>query len=145
MNNQTIYQLIHKIENVTHRILVKMRQNSDSDLGTSHILVLHELRINGESRPSDLAAILGFTPASLTHLSTKLDKKKLITKRQDENDKRVSYWKITKDGEILLDRAQLEGQIVRKEIFSHLTEDDQKALLAIYTKLDKSLQEEKNK
>jgi DNA-binding MarR family transcriptional regulator len=121
-----------------------MRQNAESDLGISHILVLHELRNNGESRPSDLAAILGFTPASLTHLSTKLGNKKLITKRQDESDKRVSFWKITKDGEELLDRAQEEGQIVRKEIFSHLTEDEQQALLEIYIKLDNSLQEEGN-
>ena len=144
MKDQTIYQLIHKIEQVTHRILVKMRQNAESDLGISHILVLHELRTHGECRPSDLASILGFTPASLTHLSNKLLKKSLISKRQDESDKRVSFWEITKDGETLLDKAQEEGQIVRKEIFSHLTESEQQSLLEIYIKLDKSLQDESN-
>ena len=139
MNDQTIFELIHTIEHVTHKMLVRMKQTAEHDLGISHILVLHELRINGECRPSDLARILNFTPASLTHLSTKLAKHKLITKRQDETDRRVSYWTITKKGESILDQAQEEGQVVRKELFSHLSDEEQNALLNIYKKLEQSL------
>ncbi len=142
MSNDTIFELLHTIEHVTHKMLVRMKQDTDYDLGISHILVLHELRMNGECRPSDLAKILNFTPASLTHLSSKLATHKLITKKQDDTDKRVSYWKITKEGIDVLNEAQKNGQVARKELFSHLTEDEQNALLTIYKKLDISLQAE---
>ena len=82
-----------------------MAAASDYDLGVSHIVALHELQMNGESRPSELARLLNFTPASLTHLSTKLSNKELITRRQDDTDRRIIYWKITQKGEDLLESS----------------------------------------
>lgn len=139
MSNQTIFELLHTIEQVTHKMQVLWRQQTDYDLGTSHILALHELRLNGESRPSHLARILNFTPASLTHLSTKLSNKELITRRQDDTDRRITYWTITKKGEDLLDRAQEDGRHHHQYVFSHLTETEQESLLSIYAKLNQSL------
>lgn len=139
MSNQTIFELLHTIEQVTHKMHVKWRQQADYDLGISHILALHELQVHGESRPSDLARILNFTPASLTHLSTKLLNKELITRRQDDTDRRITYWTITNKGEALLTVAQKDGQHLRLNVFSHLTEAEQQSLLSIYTKLNHSL------
>lgn len=139
MSEKTIFELLHTIEQVTHKILVRWRQSSAIDLGISHILVLHELSIHGETRPSDLAKNLNFTPASLTHLSTKLTKQKLIVRRQDETDRRTSYWSITDKGLDILSEAQENGQVVRKELFSHLSREEQSTLLTIYKKLNDSL------
>jgi DNA-binding MarR family transcriptional regulator len=139
MPNQTIFELLHMIEQVTHKMHVNWRQQVDYDLGVSHIVALHELQMNGESRPSELARLLNFTPASLTHLSTKLSDKELITRRQDETDRRIIYWTITKKGEELLDEAQKDGQHLRMKVFSHLTEMEQQSLLSMYTKLNKAL------
>lgn len=139
MSTQTIFELLHTIEQVTHKMHVKWRQQVDYDLGVSHIVALHELQMNGESRPSELARLLNFTPASLTHLSTKLSNKELITRRQDDTDRRIIYWKITQKGEDLLNQAQKDGQDLRMKVFSHLTETEQQSLLSIYTKLNKSL------
>lgn len=44
---------------------------AESGHGISRVLALHQLLLNGESRPSDLATALNFSPASLTHLSEK--------------------------------------------------------------------------
>ncbi|MBD7983287.1 MarR family transcriptional regulator [Sporosarcina sp. Sa2YVA2] len=139
MSQKTIFELLHTIEQVTHKMLVRWRQASTIDLGISHILVLHELSVHGESRPSDLAKNLNFTPASLTHLSTKLTKQKLISRRQDETDRRTSYWSLTEIGLEVLTEAQENGHIVRKDLFSHLSEEEQTTLLAIYTKLNQTL------
>ncbi|MFD1206497.1 MarR family winged helix-turn-helix transcriptional regulator [Sporosarcina contaminans] len=136
MSEQTIFELLHTIDQVTQKMLVKWRKTSNIDLGISHILALHELRTHGESRPSDLAKHLNFTPASLTHLSTKLTKNKLIERRQDEHDRRTTYWSITDRGIELLNQAQLDGQMLRKELFSHLSEEEQTTLLSIYKKLN---------
>lgn len=139
MSETTIFELLHTIEQVTHKMLVRWRQASNIDLGISHILVLHELKTHGESRPSDLAKNLNFTPASLTHLSTKLTNQKLISRRQDETDRRTTFWSITNKGLEILNDAHENGQTVRKELFCHLSDEERAALLFIYKKLDNSL------
>lgn len=141
MPEQTIFDLIHTIEKVTYKMLVHWRESSDIDLGITHILVLHELQSRGECRPSDLAKILHLTPASLTHLSTKLVKMDLITRTKDEADRRTSYWTITKQGKELLQKAQQDGQELHTQFFSHLSPEEQKSLLQIYQKLDRALGE----
>ncbi|QTD41985.1 MarR family winged helix-turn-helix transcriptional regulator [Sporosarcina sp. Te-1] len=139
MPEQTLFELIHTIEKVTYKMLVHWKEASDIDLGITHILVLHELHNRGDSRPSDLAKTLHVTPASLTHLSTKLLKWNLITRTKDETDRRTTYWAITEKGADLLKKAQMDGQQLHKQFFAHLTPEEQETLLRIYQKLDSAL------
>ncbi|WP_368665189.1 MarR family winged helix-turn-helix transcriptional regulator, partial [Sporosarcina sp. P29] len=83
-----------------------------------------------------LAETLGFTPASLTHLSSKLIKNECITLRNDEDDRRTKYWKITPKGLEILVEAQKCGMKVRSEFFSHLSDAERNSLVQIYTKLN---------
>ncbi len=139
MNDKNIFELLHTIEKVSYQLVVRWQQRSDNDLGISHILVLQELINEGESRPSDIAKKLNYTPASLTHLSTKLTKQGLIERRQAENDKRTKYLSITDKGRAVVKKAYNDGIGVRREVFSHISADEQEALLHIYKKLDAAL------
>ncbi|WP_153733355.1 MarR family winged helix-turn-helix transcriptional regulator [Sporosarcina obsidiansis] len=136
MKEQTIFNLLHVMDQVTNKMLIRFQQESELSLGISHILVLLELHNEGEQRPSDLAEALGYTPASLTHLSTKLIQNEYITLRHDEEDRRTKYWQITPLGLEVLNEAKKYGQKVRTELFSHLSETEQMSLLKIYTKLN---------
>lgn len=138
-NDKNIFELLHTIEKVSYQMVVRWQQRSDNDLGISHILVLQELMNEGESRPSDIAKTLNFTPASLTHLSTKLTKQGLIVRRQAEEDKRTKYLSITDAGEALVKKAYNDGIEVRRELFSHISLEEQNSLLTIYKKLDEAL------
>ncbi len=140
MSEKTIFELIHSFEQVNHKMTVKWKSRSAHDLGISHIIVLHELRLDGECRPSDLAKRLGFTPASLTHLAIKLSDQELIIRRQDDLDRRTTFWSITEKGIALLDQAQSDGQATRKDLFSQLSDKEMESLLTIYQKLNRSLQ-----
>lgn len=143
-NDKNIFELLHTIEKVSYQMIVKWRQRSDNDLGISHILVLQELLNEGESRPSDIAKKLNFTPASLTHLSMKLTKQGLIERRQSKEDKRTKYLSITEAGKVLVEKAYNDGIEVRRELFSHISTDEQQAMLAIYRKLDDALTKRSN-
>lgn len=133
---QTIFNLLHIMDQVTNEMIIRFQQESKLSLGISHILVLLELHKKGEQRPSDLAATLGFTPASLTHLATKLITNEYIKLRQDDSDRRTKHWTITPRGFEILTDAQRYGKQVRTELFSHLSEDERQTLLKIYTKLN---------
>lgn len=139
MKEKNIFELLHTIEKVTYQMVLQWQQRSDNDLGISHILVLQELVNHGESRPSDIAKKLNFTPASLTHLSTKLMKKGLIERRQAESDKRTKYLSITDDGIALVKKSYDDGIEVRRDLFSHISDEEQRSLLDIYVKLDEAL------
>lgn len=138
-NDKNIFELLHTIEKISYQMVVKWQQRSNNDLGISHILVLQELVNEGESRPSDIAKKLNFTPASLTHLSMKLTKQGLIERRQSEEDKRTKYLSITNAGKELVEKAYNDGIEVRRELFSHISTEEQQKMLEIYRKLDEAL------
>ncbi|MGG0644470.1 MarR family transcriptional regulator [Sporosarcina gallistercoris] len=143
-NDKNIFELLHTIDKISYKMIVKWQQRSDNDLGISHILVLQELLNEGESRPSDIAKKLNFTPASLTHLAMKLTNQGLIVRRQAEEDKRTKYLSITESGKELVQKAYNDGIEVRRELFSHISQEEQQVMLAIYRKLDEALSKPSN-
>ncbi|WP_203362842.1 MarR family transcriptional regulator [Bacillus sp. REN10] len=136
MENETIFELIHTMEQVTNKMIINWNRTFNENLGISHILVLSHLNEHGKSRPSDIAKSLGLTPPSLTHLSDKLIKKELAIRLADEEDRRILYLHITDKGKDILQKAQEEGIKLRKQLFEKLTDEEKEQLLNIYDKLN---------
>lgn len=136
MKEQTIFELIHSMDQVTNNLIIQWNKMFKESLGISHILVLSHLNKNGKSRPSDVARALELTPPSLTHLSEKLVQKELATRLVDEGDRRIVYLAITDKGTDMLNKAQEEGQTLRRNLFEKLTEEERQHLLSIYEKLN---------
>lgn len=137
MKEETIFEIIHNMDKVTNSLIIQWNKIFNEDLGVSHILVLGHLLVHGKSRPSDMAKTLGLTPPTVTHLSEKLVKKELAFRSADENDRRIIYLEITDEGRSLLDRANKEGQVLRKNLFEKLTDEERQQMLHIYRKLNK--------
>lgn len=136
MKEETIFEIIHNMDKFTNNLIIQWNKIFNEDLGVSHILLLGHLFANGKSRPSDLAKALGLTPPTVTHLSEKLVKKKLAVRSTDEEDRRIVYLTITETGKEILERANLEGQVLRKNLFEKLTNEEQQQMLRIYQKLN---------
>ena len=136
---EDIFLLIHSMNQVTNHLIIQWNKMFQESLGISHILVLGHLKKNGKSRPSDIARVLGLTPATLTHLSEKLVQKKLATRLADDNDRRIIYLAITDKGIGMIKKAHEEGETIRKDLFEKLTDDELQQLLSIYNKLDNSI------
>lgn len=141
MTEQTIFELIHSMDQITNRLMIHWNKEFSENLGVSHILVLAHLNHNGKSRPSDIAKALGLTPPTLTHLSEKLVKKEFAVRLVDEEDRRIIYLEITKEGLNILNKAQEKGKYLRTKLFEKLTEDERQSLLATYDKLNQLLDE----
>jgi DNA-binding MarR family transcriptional regulator len=132
----TIFEIIHNMDKVTNNLIIQWNKVFNKDLGVSHVLVLGHLRVHGKSRPSDMAKTLGLTPPTVTHLTEKLVKRRLITRSMDENDRRIIYLEITSAGEDILKEANELGQKLRKELFEKLTDEERQQMLHIYRKLN---------
>lgn len=138
MKEQTIFEIIHNMDKVTNNLIIQWNKMFNEDLGVSHILVLGHLKQSGRSRPSDIARALGLTPPTLTHLSEKLVRKKLAIRIIDEFDRRIIYLGITDKGVEMVNRANQEGQALRRNLFEKLTDEERQQLLKIYEKLNAS-------
>ncbi|MCM3321057.1 MarR family winged helix-turn-helix transcriptional regulator [Cytobacillus kochii] len=139
MNNQTVFELIHAMEQVTNRMIIKWNQSFNEGLGISHILLLSHLKRDGKMKPIDLAESLGIAPSSISHLIQKLSKRDYIKRIPDLNDKRISYLEITDEGLEVLKKAAEDGHQLQKNTFAQLTNEEIKQLLAIYQKLNLTL------
>ncbi|MCM3112877.1 MarR family winged helix-turn-helix transcriptional regulator [Lederbergia lenta] len=136
MKEQTIFEIIHNMDKVTNNLIIQWNKIFYENLGVSHILVLGHIMENGKSRPSDIARVLGLTPPTLTHLSEKLVQKELAIRLEDKSDRRIIYLGITDKGIEIVKRANIEGQILRKNLFEKLTDEERLQLLNIYKKLN---------
>lgn len=136
---QTIFQTIHNMDKVTNHLIIQWSKMFNGDLGISHILVLSHLKENGKSRLSDIARNLGLTPSTLTHLSEKLVKKKLVLRITDENDRRISYLSITDKGIDMIHRAYECGHALRRNLYERLADEERAQLLRIFEKLTETL------
>ncbi|ASV69451.1 MarR family transcriptional regulator [Cytobacillus sp. FSL W7-1323] len=139
MNDQTVFELIHAMEQVTNRMIIKWNQSFNEGLGISHILLLSHLKRDGKMKPIDLAESLGIAPSSISHLIQKLSKRYYIKRIPDLNDKRISYLEITDEGLEVLKKAAEDGHQLQKNTFAQLTNEEIKQLLAIYQKLNLTL------
>ncbi|KSU64708.1 MarR family transcriptional regulator [[Bacillus] enclensis] len=136
MKDQSIFELLHTMDQVTNKLLIQWNKSFKESLGISHILVLSHLQVNGKSRPSDIAKNLGITPPSLTNLANKLVSKDLIVRLFDEKDRRNSYLEITDAGIEMVNKAADEGQNLRRNLFEKLSKDERRQLTSIYEKLN---------
>lgn len=136
MKEQTIFELIHSMDQFTNHLIIQWNKTFKEDLGISHVLVLGHLKQNGKSRPSDIARTLGLTPPSVTHLSEKLVRRKLAIREVDENDRRIVYLAITDEGIDIVNKAHEEGRTLRENLFDKLTDEEVKQLLILYNKMN---------
>lgn len=137
MPEKTIFDILHQMDTFTNSIMVKWNKIFNEDLGVSHILTLGFIKNNKKARPSDISKELGLTPPTVTHLVEKLVKKKLVERALDESDRRIIYLVITEKGEEILERANKDGQVLRREMFLKLSEEEREQLLSLYEKLNK--------
>lgn len=105
----------------------------------SQLSTLLLLEIGNKSQ-KELLKTLSITPASLSEIIKKLEKKELIEKKRSTKDKRIYELTLTDKGKNLLKEVR---EIERKGAFSSLTEKEKDSLTFILKKLISSWSEEK--
>ncbi len=136
MKEQTIFEILHNMDKFTNGLIIKWNKMFNEDLGVSHVLALGYLHVHGKSRPSHIAKALGLSPPTVTHLTEKLVKRNLAVRLLDESDRRIILIDITEEGIDTLQRANEQGQNLRKEMFLKLTPEERGQMLHIFQKLN---------
>ncbi|HHY58988.1 MAG TPA: MarR family transcriptional regulator [Clostridia bacterium] len=102
---------------ITHR-LKALLSCQEGELTGIQFFTLRLLSREGQMKVTDIAACLGVTLSAITGLINRLYKLGLVTREQDEADRRIVWIKLTQKGQDLINdlnekRAQLLAQILQ--------------------------------
>jgi DNA-binding MarR family transcriptional regulator len=128
--SETAIDTANQLHRSALRLLRLMRDTRSAEgLGMSRLSVLGRLYRNGTTTPTDLAAYLRIQPQSLTRLLADLQRRKLITRRPGEKDRRQSLLEVTAAGSDLLTK-EVRGQrtLLAQTIAAELTPAEQELL-----------------
>lgn len=122
--NEVVFEFLKMVGN--HRRFGKMLYNfiEEPKEKPQKVFMLDDLREVGKAKLKDIAAQTGHSTQNLCSLYNGLEKEGLIGREIDSNDRRNTYYFITKQGEKTLDENQQKARDVIKDIFSKLSNDD---------------------
>ena len=87
----------------------------------------------------DLSSKLGMKQSAAARLLRRLEEKNWIARRQDTNDRRVYWLRLTSEGKTYMDKLHLKRENVINEMFNKLSIEEQQKIVEGIELLLKSL------
>jgi DNA-binding MarR family transcriptional regulator len=116
---------------------VLRRGHSPQELSLTAASTLRNLELNGPRRLTDLASDESVTQPAMTQLVSRLEREGLAERTTDPNDGRAVLVRVTPDGQALLERRrELRAQRLA-ELFSTLSEQDERLIAAALPALER--------
>jgi len=107
-----------------------LKRFHDGALSIVHLNLLMLLRFNGPLTMSRLADMLDVSVASATGIVDRMEKKGVIERRRNDDDRRVVEVHVTDQGQQVFKEMQAERQAHMTNMLSYVGDKDLKALLA---------------
>jgi DNA-binding MarR family transcriptional regulator len=98
------------------------------DLTLSHIEVLNFIGPNGKETMKSIADYLKITPPSATEIITEMEKKSLVKRKSDKNDRRVVFIVLTSVAKKVFASVSRRKDTILNNMISKLNKIDQKTL-----------------
>jgi Transcriptional regulators len=106
--------------------------------GQIHLLFL--ISKNDGVIQRDLAEMMDMRPSSLTEMLTNLEQNSLITRKQDEKDRRVIHVYLTDNGKSAIDGFIQANDELSNSFFSCLTTEEKEKMLEIVNKINTNIE-----
>jgi len=141
--NKTPSEILNLAENVSFLLgntnLLKDRlldqHLAEEDITAAQAKALFKMHFFNINRPSDICKSLGVDGSAVTRMLDRLEKKELIARSPDPNDRRSLLIEVTDKGRDVIDRAVPLAVNAREELVSALSEDEIQQLKQILRKI----------
>ena len=134
--------LASRLRLVVTRMARRLRQQADSSVSPTQLSVLATVERRGPLPLGDLAAIERVQPPTITAAVTRLVDQGLVTRRSDDDDRRVVRVEITPDGRRLLERSRSRKTAYLERRLAALAPAEVATLTAAAEILERVLEEE---
>ncbi|ALC80243.1 MULTISPECIES: MarR family winged helix-turn-helix transcriptional regulator [Bacillus] len=121
------------------------KQQLISDLTVDQHYTMRFVASNGECTSTELAQHFDVEKSAVTSIIKRLVDKKLISRRRDQNDRRVVYLSLTEEGRKLYDECEERIYKIVGNFISKFNDEEISGFIKTYEKLNRLLAEfEKN-
>ncbi|MBB6669861.1 MarR family transcriptional regulator [Cohnella nanjingensis] len=124
---------------VQRRMNALIRDEMPQDLTIDQFSTLEYIRSRGQCTSSELAEVFCVGKSSITAIITRLFDKRLIKRLPDDKDRRVTYLRLTEEGERIA--GELDGKIedLLSRYMGHFEEKEASQFIETYEKLARVL------
>jgi DNA-binding MarR family transcriptional regulator len=141
--NETVQRVVTALSRVSKRLDEFYRdQLADLELQRGDWGVLQELALQeqqhglgGCSSPSRLADVVGVSPSTMTHRLDQLEKRGLLERSEDPDNRTRSRVGLTRRGRDLFRHAVLDADVAESKVLASLSDKEQRQLADILEKL----------
>ncbi|HZG57615.1 MarR family transcriptional regulator [Paenibacillus sp.] len=145
MDQQQLSMIIERYEEasfvVTRRINAAIRERMSEDLTLEQYAVIRYMRKRDRCTSSELADTFCVGKSSVTAIINRLFDKRLIERLPDEKDRRVTYLRLTAEGERLSEEMEERIRELLSRYLQHFEKDEALRFIATYEKLAQVLLE----
>lgn len=134
-----LYDALQKMNRYMHRSKHRSMKTKEG-VHPGQMKLLSIISKNDGIIQRDLAEILDMRPSSLTEMVSNLEKNSLISRKQDENDRRVMHVYLTEEGKKIIENFKQAKDDLHDSVFNCLTLDEKEKMLEIVRKVNSSLE-----
>jgi DNA-binding MarR family transcriptional regulator len=107
-----------------------VHENKFPDYTKNQIAAIANLKFGGRAKLKDIAARECESVQSISYILKTLEQKNLVAHEEDSEDRRNTWYFLTKKGEDMADMIMAEFRAKIAEIFSGLSKEDEKQMTA---------------
>lgn len=122
-------------QQLSRRIRLELSQNLVDGITMSQFAVLNKISGKGKVTVSEAAVDLNVSLSAITALADRLYKAGLVDRSRDEQDRRLVWLTLTKDGEGIIAECRKARNQMAEKYLSRLPEEDMRHLVRIYEKI----------
>lgn len=134
-----LYDAVQKMNRYMHRSKHREMKTKEG-IHPGQMKLLSIISKNDGIIQRELAEILDMRPSSLTEILSNLEKNSLITRKQDENDRRIMHVHLTEEGNSIIKDFKQAKDNLQDSIFNCLTLEEKEKMLEIVGKINSSLE-----
>ncbi|MFZ7101486.1 MAG: MarR family winged helix-turn-helix transcriptional regulator [Peptococcaceae bacterium] len=102
-----------------------------ADITPTQFILLSTIKETANCKAADIAQILCFSPAAVTHLVDRLNANDWVDRVRSEKDRRIVWLKPTKKGQELLRRVQKKRYDMLLQRFANVNEEQLESLIGM--------------
>ncbi|MDL2214289.1 MarR family transcriptional regulator [Clostridia bacterium OttesenSCG-928-O13] len=136
-----LFQQYQYTSNLIRRYLYHLKKEAgEGDFQHGQGRLMRTLLQRGDVTQKQLADEMRIRPASLSELISKLEGKGLLTRSQNQQDKRVVNLRLTEEGTAVAQKLEQVQKDFGQNLFSELSEEESDSLYQILGKLTASIE-----
>jgi DNA-binding MarR family transcriptional regulator len=121
--------------------MIRFIRDCPSDVTLPQAFLLQYIKTHGACTASTIGEIMGVTSGPVTGITQRLIQRGLLERRQDETDRRVVWFSLTKEGEAVVEASVRNRRQKWHQLFRRIGTEKAELLLSLVIDIEAELKQ----